>query len=540
MAKSNKYWHDRSRIHVEAGEKEYAEVIQQTTSAWRSAASSIKKELNAFYGKYAKDNKITIDEVKRRLNPKELRSFREQHTLYLEEIKRLGPKAFTADYENYIKDLSAKAAVTRMNELSASLRYQYEKIACIENDLLEKSLSKSYENGYYESMYGLQKGIGASFDFSKPDTRAVKKAVSQKWLGENYSSRIWNNKAKQLPILEREIQQGIARGQSSTQIAKSIELRCGVSASNAKRLAITETSYIREQANNDAYEEAGIESYEFDATLDSRTSEICSILDRMVFKLKDKIIGVNFPPLHPWCRSTTLPYFDDVVEDGVFRAGRGLGGKTELLPFNTTYSEWVKTYTPEDFAKSVKPSNPLNSLGTKEPTKKEVSSAISTIKKSLISLESTKINIPKKPIDFPKTRDEKIDRLKSNGDFSNTEIQTVRQYMNGLPTLNNQSEKHIIGMAQFRTKVANALKKGETYPAIFLDGIDLKKIFEEYSFTGSLTFDKNGKLIHERVETYQPIGVVFGNHEISKVSMIKIHYKKDGTAHIVPFLGKKN
>ncbi len=93
-----------------------------------------------------------------------------------------------------------------------------------------------------------------------------------------------SDKAKQLPILERKIQQGIARGQSSNQIAKSIELRCGVSASNAKRLAITEISHIREQANNDAYEEAGIESYEFDATLDSRTSEICSSLDGMVFK----------------------------------------------------------------------------------------------------------------------------------------------------------------------------------------------------------------------------------------------------------------
>jgi SPP1 gp7 family putative phage head morphogenesis protein len=347
MVKSNKYWHDRAKILVEAGEKEYAEVIQQTTSAWRSAASAIKKELNAFFGKYAKDNKISIDEARKRLNPKELRSFREQHTLYLEEIKRLGPKAFAADYENYIKLLSAKAAVTRMNELSANLRYHYEKTACIENDLLGKSLSKSYQNGYYESMYGLQKGIGTSFDFSQPDTRAVNKAISQKWLGENYSSRIWNNKSKQLPILEREIQRGIARGLSSTQIAKSIELRCGVSANNAKRLAITETSYIREQANNDAYEEAGIESYEFDATLDSRTSEICSSLDGMIFKLKDKIIGVNFPPLHPRCRSTTLPYFDDIVKDGVFRAGRGLDGKTIMLDPALKYEDWIRAYAPD-------------------------------------------------------------------------------------------------------------------------------------------------------------------------------------------------
>jgi len=540
MAKSKNYWRARAKIAVEAGEKESAAVVQQTTSTWKSAATYVKKELDAFYGKYAKENKISTAETRRRLDPKALKSFKEQHAIYLSEIERLGPKAFTAQYSTYVKDLSAKAAVTRMDELSANLRYKYEKACCTENNVLGKSLSKSYRNGYYESMYGIQKGAGLSFNFSQPDTRAVDKAVSQKWLGENYSSRIWNDKAKQLPILEREIQQGIARGQSSTQIAKNIELRCGVSASNAKRLAITETTHIREQANADAYEEAGIESYEYDATMDGKTSEICISLNGMTFKLKDKSVGVNYPPMHPRCRSSSIPYFDDIVEDGIYKAGRGIGGKTELLPFNTTYSEWVKKYTPDDFAKSVKPSNPLNSLGTKEPTKKEVSSAINTIKKSLISLEATKINIPKKPIDFPKTNDEKIDRLKSNGDFSNTEIQTVRQYMNGLPTLNNQSEKHIIGMAQFRTKVANALKKGETYPALFLDGIDLKKIFEEHSFTGSLTFDKNGKLIHERVETYQPIGVVFGNHEISKVSMIKIHYKKDGTAHIVPFLGKKN
>ena len=370
MAKSKNYWRARAKIAVEAGEKESAIVNQQTTSAWKSAATSVKTELNAFYGKYAKENKISTAETRRRLDPKALKSFKEQHAIYLSEIERLGPKAFTAQYSTYVKDLSAKAAVTRMDELNANLRYQYEKACCTENNVLGKSLSKSYKNGYYESMYGIQKGAGLSFNFSQPDTRAVDKAVSQKWLGENYSSRIWNDKAKQLPILEREIQQGIARGQSSTQIAKNIELRCGVSASNAKRLAITETTHIREQANADAYEEAGIESYEYDATMDGKTSEICISLNGMIFKLKDKSAGVNYPPMHPRCRSSSIPYFDDIVEDGIYKAGRGLGGKTELLPYDTTYSEWVKKYTPDDFAKSVKSSNPLNSLGTKEPTKK--------------------------------------------------------------------------------------------------------------------------------------------------------------------------
>ena len=197
-------------------------------------------------------------------------------------------------------------------------------------------------------MYDFQKGTGLGFDFFNPDTKTVEKAISQKWLGENYSDRIWKDKNKQLPIIEREVQQGIASGLPSSQISKRIEKRCDVSASNAKRLAITETSYIREQANNDAYEEAGIESYEFDATLDKRTSEICSILDSMIFKLKDKIIGVNFPPMHPRCRSTTLPHFDDIVQDGVFRAGRGgLDGKTIMLEPSIKYEDWIKAYAPD-------------------------------------------------------------------------------------------------------------------------------------------------------------------------------------------------
>lgn len=305
-------------------------------------------------------------------------------------------------------------------------------------------------------------------------------------------------------------------------------------------MAITEISHIREQANNDAYEEAGIESYEFDATLDSRTSEICSSLDGMVFKLKDKIIGVNSPPMHPRCRSTTIPYFEDIVEDGIYKAGRGIGGKTELLPFNTTYSEWVKTHTPEDFAKSINHSNQLNSLGASEPTKKEVSSAISSIKKSVSDLETTGFAIPERPANFPLTGSEKIDWIKNREGLSDEKKNALLETLGKNLSLNNQSEKHVIGTSQFKTKVANALQKGDNYPAVFLDGVDLNKIFDEYSFTGIPVIDKKGRLSKEIVETYQPVGVVFGNHETKKVSKAKIHYKQDGTAHMVPFLEKKN
>ena len=44
------------------------------------------------------------------------------------------------------------------------------------------------------------------------------------------------------------------------------------------------------------------------AKIDKKTSKICHSLNDKVFKVKDMIPGINAPPMHPWCRSTTVPH----------------------------------------------------------------------------------------------------------------------------------------------------------------------------------------------------------------------------------------
>ena len=53
-----------------------------------------------------------------------------------------------------------------------------------------------------------------------------------------------------------------------------------------------------------------LEEYEFLAKIDSRTSEICKKLNGEKFKVKDARAGVNYPPMHPHCRSTTVAVLD--------------------------------------------------------------------------------------------------------------------------------------------------------------------------------------------------------------------------------------
>ncbi len=67
-------------------------------------------------------------------------------------------------------------------------------------------------------------------------------------------------------------------------------------------------------------------------------------MDGKVFERKDYQIGVTAPPMHPHCRSTTVPYFDDTLTQTEQRAARGEDGKTHYMPADMTYKEWYKAY----------------------------------------------------------------------------------------------------------------------------------------------------------------------------------------------------
>ncbi len=91
--------------------------------------------------------------------------------------------------------------------------------------------------------------------------------------------------------------------------------------------------YIAGQADIEAYKAAGIEWYEFMATEDERTSEICRSLDGKKFRISEAKAGVNYPPMHPNCRSTTIEYVPDEER----------AAHSEAAP-DVTYEKWLEKY----------------------------------------------------------------------------------------------------------------------------------------------------------------------------------------------------
>ena len=56
------------------------------------------------------------------------------------------------------------------------------------------------------------------------------------------------------------------------------------------------------------------EQYEYSVVEDGHACPICTALDGKVFNIKDRVPGVNFPPMHPWCRCSFKIHVDDWSE----------------------------------------------------------------------------------------------------------------------------------------------------------------------------------------------------------------------------------
>ena len=185
-------------------------------------------------------------------------------------------------------------------------------------------------------------GIGYDFSFTKIDKNLMDVILNERWSGKNYSERIWGNTDILADSLCDVISSGMMSGQGIEKMSKQIKDRFKVSKYYAERLIRTEVNHFNNMADAMAYEDMGVEYYVFVATLDNRTSEICQTMDGKKFAYKDKEEGVNYPPLHPNCRSKTRGYVDEETERRLKRRARNpITGKTEVID-NISYKQWLK------------------------------------------------------------------------------------------------------------------------------------------------------------------------------------------------------
>ena len=313
---NGEYWRKRSEIREARAYSNCLEATNGLVNAYRDTTANIRREINDFYNRFATENGMDYADAVKFLNREEALEWRTSVEGYIEEIRREKDPAVR---ERLMQEYDTRAygsRITRLESLNGSIDTELSRLYARANEQFRQLLGENYTDGYYQAIYDIQSRYGYSSAFATVNSKVVENALTYPWSGANFSDRLWKHKFELLNQLRETLTTGLIRGESVQDMSKRLAERMNASRSNALRLIRTESSHIHNTAELDAYKACGFEEYEYLASFGERTCDVCGGLDGQRFKLSDKQPGVNFPPLHPNCRCTTIAVDpDDDLED---------------------------------------------------------------------------------------------------------------------------------------------------------------------------------------------------------------------------------
>ena len=348
MAKKNSdYWQGRFEQLEKASHKDALTTYSHIEQSFEQAQREIERNINNWYVRFANNNQITITEAKKILNANELKELKWDIQEY---IKYGQENELNAGWMKELENASAKFHISRLEALKLQTQQTLEKLFGNELDEVDRMTSNTYTNNYYHTMFEMQKGFNIGFNIGTIDENKLSKIVSKPWAVDekNFSERIWNNKTKMINELHNQLTIMCVQGKSPDSVIKYMSKKFNTSKAQAGNLVMTESSYFSSLAQKDCFKDLDVEEYEIVATLDSHTSSICQEQDGKVYKMTDYQPGVTAPPFHNYCRSTTVPHFNDDYDIKDTRAARDEKGNTYYVENDVKYKEWYQNNVKED------------------------------------------------------------------------------------------------------------------------------------------------------------------------------------------------
>lgn len=363
---SQEYWKKRFEKDKAGQVNRTEDYIRKKQQAYyQKAEEEIRREIEKLYQRFSDEENITLAQAKEKIRGADFKKI-DFHAMVQESLKLFRelkgkdqlPGDVVARMEQQHMDLEKKINLyARRGEIS------YLELKCLDIDrillgLYDRNqvgiydhLKSEWEDAYYRQIFNTQQHIGFGKDFIRPNEKAVRRSVLNRYDKKDYSKRLYAHCHTFSQDFRENLTIGLIRGENLDKMAGRIHKRMGVAQSAAKRLVRTETAYVFEQATMEAYRQCGIEWYEFLATLDNKTTPQCQRLDGKHFKVEDARPGENCPPMHPNCRSTTVCWFSGEEEKKARtqRIAKDENGHYYQVSADLTYKQWEAAYGMREF-----------------------------------------------------------------------------------------------------------------------------------------------------------------------------------------------
>jgi SPP1 gp7 family putative phage head morphogenesis protein len=299
--RKNDYWRNRIELEQRAAIKRDEDYATELKKMHDYYFNEIEKEIRTFVGRYAARNgDIPYSEVIARLDAMDVAAFAEKAKRYVEE------KDFGVIANRELAIYNLKMRVSRLEALKQELDLQMIALANEEEKKTEKFLKEEYLQGLRS-----QAGILGVAEGSTLST-AMNQAIDRNFNGATWSSRIWERQNALRDIVKKATADLLILGKNPIQIIPKLRKEFGVSAYQAKRLAVTEGSRVAMAAQKEILESQDYEEYEYIA--EPGACKICAPFDGKIFKVSEMESGRNCAPMHPFCRCSVAAHYSGISE----------------------------------------------------------------------------------------------------------------------------------------------------------------------------------------------------------------------------------
>lgn len=261
------YWGKRLAVRQEQlGDKTLADIQKRLAIYYKNASLNIEREAATLY------DKLIAESLTGEIRPNDLYRFNRFYDLQAainQQLRELGLQEERLDS-------------TKFKEL-------YDAI----NEYTPSAIPDSYKKPVFTVL----------------NPNRAEAVINGVWCadGKYWSERLWGRMGALQDVLEKGLVDSIVRGVPKAELVKNLRAGFGVGYYEAERLARTELTHVQNEAAADSYIDAGITNYKYSAAKDRRTSQVCRELNGKIFPFTEKATGINFPPMHPNCRSTIIP-----------------------------------------------------------------------------------------------------------------------------------------------------------------------------------------------------------------------------------------
>lgn len=306
------YWRKREERNLKSNLKQEAEYDKEIERIYKDMLDSVQKEIDAFYGKYAKTEGITLAEAKKRVSQLDIEAYERKAKKYVDAAsKGKDDVAFSKQANEEMRIYNLTMKVNRLEMLKANIGLELIK----GHAELETFMGKILK-GRTEAELKRQAGILGETIIG--NAKMADTIVNASFKNAKFSDRIWMYHDQMKADLSKLLQSGMIQGKNSRQLAKDLRkyyygpeyLKNGKKGAvyNTERLMRTELARVQTEAQKQMFDKNGFTEYTFLALADC--CDICAAINGKHFKVKDLMPGDNAPPMHPWCRCSISAYED--------------------------------------------------------------------------------------------------------------------------------------------------------------------------------------------------------------------------------------